>query len=58
MMKRENASFLKTQQRLETQLYAQDQELGGARKEIMDLARRNRDLESRLEIEVRKISYP
>lgn len=52
MMKRENAGFVKTQQRLEAQLYTQEQELNGARKETMDLARRNRDLECRLEIEV------
>ncbi|KAI8343018.1 hypothetical protein BC941DRAFT_465191 [Chlamydoabsidia padenii] len=50
-MKRENASLIKTQQRLETQLYVQEQELHTTRKQMTMLTRRNKDLESRLESE-------
>ncbi|CAO3609364.1 unnamed protein product [Cunninghamella echinulata] len=53
MMKRENTSLMKTQQRLETQIYAQDHELQEAKKEIATLIRKNKDLETRLENESR-----
>ncbi|KAI8086607.1 uncharacterized protein BX664DRAFT_386999 [Halteromyces radiatus] len=53
MMKRENTNLMKTQQRLETQVYAQDQELQGTKKQITTLCRRNKDLETRLELELK-----
>ncbi|ORZ24313.1 hypothetical protein BCR42DRAFT_486605 [Absidia repens] len=51
LMKRENACLIKTQQRLETQIYAQDQELQSTAKQVMTLTRRNKELESRLDTE-------
>ncbi|CAO3624063.1 unnamed protein product [Cunninghamella blakesleeana] len=51
IMKRENTNLMKTQQRLETQIYAQDHELQEAKKEIALLTRKNKELETRLENE-------
>lgn len=48
----DNDACRKAQERMEAQLYAQQQELAEAQREIQQLTKQKRDLEKRLEIEV------
>lgn len=48
----DNDACRKAQERMEAQIYAQQQELAEAQKEIQLLTKQKRDLEKRLEIEV------
>jgi septal ring factor EnvC (AmiA/AmiB activator) len=48
----DNSNYSKTQARLETQLYAQEQDMSKLRKEIQQLTKAKRDAEKKLITEV------
>ncbi|KAI8384625.1 uncharacterized protein BYT42DRAFT_563124 [Radiomyces spectabilis] len=52
MMKQEIHTYRQAQERSESRIYAQDQELSTANKEIQKLTRRNKEIEKRLEREL------
>ncbi|KAI8068510.1 hypothetical protein BC940DRAFT_299272 [Gongronella butleri] len=51
-VQQDNANYSKTQTRLETQLYAQEQDGHDLRKQIQQLVKARRDMESKLEAEL------
>ncbi|KAF7729647.1 hypothetical protein EC973_004020 [Apophysomyces ossiformis] len=53
IMKQENNTFRRAHERLESQLYTQEQELAQMQKENKSLGKRKKDLEKRLENELR-----
>lgn len=48
----DNNTYRKAQERMESQIYAQEQDLAQAQKDNQLLKKRNKDLEKRLENEV------
>lgn len=53
----DNNTYRKAQERMESQIYAQEQDLVQAQKENQLLKKRNKDLEKRLENEVQTRSW-
>lgn len=50
----DNSNYSNSQERLETQLYAQEQDISSLRKEIQQLSKAKRDAEKKLIAEVKK----